>query len=313
MKKRFLVLSLLICFGSAAALAAKYTVNSSGKVTNPNGQTQNSSTLQKQASQQYNTYSSQTYTQNKVVLTGQAPIIDIVMDYSGSMSNWINAAKVAMTTIVNQIPQGTKIGFRTFGQDSGSNPYSPTVEKAKKIIKKANGIYSAVVSSPTTAYLGNTSGYCAATKSIVPVTTYNPTTLLAGMNMTKIGGATPLTYALHQAVNSDLSSFPTTSTKKIVLITDGDETCGGDPCAFVRDLVSKRKDIIIDVVLVSAYSNKLKCLSDATGGKFYTANDTYNFSNALTESITNTPAQSITPQTQPPQQQPTQQYEYTNE
>jgi len=308
MKKISLVICILLCFASASAFAAKYKVNTSGRVTNPNGQTQQSSVIQNQV-QQYNTYSAQSYTANKVVLTTSVSNIDIVMDYSGSMSNWIKAAKVTMSMIVSQIPQSTKIGFRTFGQDSGNNPYTPVVEKAKKIIKAENGKYKAVITTGSATgsngYLGNTSGYCTATKQIVPISSYNESALISGMNTTKIGGATPLTYALYQAVNSDFASLPSNVKKKIILITDGDETCGGDPCAFVRDLVSKRKDIIIDVVLVSSYSNQLQCLSNTTGGHFYTANDTYDFSNILIQSIQDAPRQ-----TTPQQQHPTQNYEY---
>jgi len=308
-RKIILLTSMMLCLISASAMAAKYKVNTSGKVTNPTGQVQQSSVIQQQVPQQINTYTAPNYTNNKIVLSNQVANIDIVMDYSGSMSNWINVAKSTMSAIVNQIPASTKIGFRVFGQDSGSNPYSPLVTKAKKIVKQANGKYKAVADNGTNGCLGMTSGSCAATAQVVPVTTYNAASLISGMNRTQIGGATPLTYALYQAVNQDFSGFPTNYKKKIILITDGDETCGGDPCAFARELVSKRKDIVIDVVLVSSYSNNLQCLATTTGGKFYNANNPYNFADAITDSIKTAPNQ---PQTTQPQQQsqPTQNYEY---
>ena len=309
MKKLFIILAiLLVC--SISVYAATYKINTKGVVTNPQGKVQtNSQNLQNQTASPYNTYTATSYVNNKIVLSNQVGVIDIVMDYSGSMSYWINAAKNTMGNIVYQIPQSTKIGFRAFGQNSGNNPYYGIVEKAKKVVKGKNGKYTAVVGKSTTnSYLGSTSGSCSATIQVVPVSTYNAATLTYGMNATKIGGATPLTYALHQAVHSDFANLPTNYTKKIILITDGDETCGGDPCAFARSLVATRKDIIIDVVLVSSYSNKLQCLTSATGGNFYTTNNLSSFNNAIINSITTTPAQTSAPSAQTQQQ--TQQYEF---
>lgn len=309
MRRLFIILTILaVC--SISVYAATYKINTKGVVTNPQGKVQtNSSSLQSQPANPYNTYTAPAYVDNKIVLSNQVGVIDIVMDYSGSMSYWINAAKSTMGNIVYQIPQSTKIGFRAFGQNSGNNPYYGIVEKAKKVVKDKNGNYKAIVGGSTKqSYLGSTSGSCSATIQVVPVSTYNAATLLYGMNATKIGGATPLTYALHQAVNSDFANLPTNYTKKIILITDGDETCGGDPCAFARNLVATRKDIIIDVVLVSSYSNKLQCLSNATGGSFYTTNSLSTFNNAIINSITTTPAQTSQPAQQPQPQ--TQQYEY---
>lgn len=97
-----------------------------------------------------------------------------------------------------------------------------------------------------------------------------------------------MVLALSQAVNKDFSGMDTVNKKKIILITDGDENCGGDPCAFARDLVSKRKDIVIDVVLVSSNSVGLRCLTSSTGGKIYNPTDTQGFINSITNSIQNT-------------------------
>ena len=72
--------------------------------------------------------------------------------------------------------------------------------------------------------------------------------------------------------------------KKIVLVTDGGETCGGNPCEFIRNLVKYRKDIIIDVVMVNG-SNKLRCLADETGGKYYNTLNSVDFNNALNKTF----------------------------
>ena len=102
MKKTLLILLILFTC-SITAFAASYKVNTKGKVTTPKGQVQQSSTVLTQQNL-YNNYQSQQYVNNQQVLTNASGIIDIVMDYSGSMAYWINAAKNSMAAIVNQLP-----------------------------------------------------------------------------------------------------------------------------------------------------------------------------------------------------------------
>ena len=123
------------------------------------------------------------------------------------------------------------------------------------------------------------------------------------MNSVQIGGSTPLTLALEQAVTSDFGGMSNTQPKKIILITDGGENCGGDPCAFANALVAQRKDVTIDVVLVSSNSKELVCLAKTTGGKFYNTEDVYSFTNVLIESMQDTPASTT-------ETEPTQHYEF---
>ena len=119
------------------------------------------------------------------------------------------------------------------------------------------------------------------------------------MNSVSIGGSTPMVLALQKTVYNDFASIPTSEPKKIVLITDGGENCGGDPCAFARKL--NRPDIHIDVVLVSSNSRELVCLSRETGGNFYTLDNVSDLAKTVTQSMTTT------------EQEPQQSYEFVNE
>lgn len=302
------VISLILMSGFAlAATAAKYKVNTHGKVTSPAGTTQNSSVLNN-SSDFYNNYTSQNYVNTQQVIKSYVPTIDIVMDYSGSMSYWIAEAKRSMSAIISQLPAGTAVGFRVFGHSSnGFNKYSPIMAKVTSITKKGNGGYKINASTPD--YLGNISGSCQATRQLVKVAVNDSSALLNGMNSVNIGGSTPLTLALKQAVDDDFAGMGTSSPKKIILITDGGENCGGDPCAYAKSLVKQRRDITVDVVLVSSYSNELKCLADTTGGRLYTPSDLNSFTTSIYNSMTNTNNTTL-PQPQQTQQEPEQQYEY---
>lgn len=231
----------------------------------------------------FNNYQAQNYIATNQVNANSVGIIEFVMDYSGSMSNWIGVAKRSMAEILAQIPAATKVGFRVFGYDyNGSNPTTiSTVKEVKKIIKQGNKFK--IITEK--GCLGTTKGVCLATQQVAPITTVNTNALLSGMNSVNLGGATPLVYALDRAVYQDFSSFDTVTPKKIVLITDGGENCGGDPCAFAKKLMQKRSDVHIDVVLVSSNSKNLACLSNTTGGHFYKVDDLSNFSTVINQSM----------------------------
>ena len=54
----------------------------------------------------------------------------------------------------------------------------------------------------------------------------------------------------------------------VVLVSDGYDSCGGDPCAAATALRQMRPDISINVVAMSRSIEQLRCVSDATGGQF---------------------------------------------
>ena len=285
--KKYIITILVCCIlASGYVFAAKYKVNTSGTVKNSSGKVMTSpaNTINQNY---YNNYYPQSYVASNQVNATQAGIVEIVMDYSGSMANWIYAAKRSMASIVSQISPNVMLGFRVFGHDDyGKNPNSKsTVQEVKKIVKKGKKI--AVVTESSA--IGTTSGACSATKQVSSIALANSNNLLSGMNSVDIGGATPLVYALDRTVNQDFKNYDTSTAKKIVLITDGGENCGGDPCAFARKLMQKRSDVHIDVVLVSSHSKSLNCLASYTGGHFYTVDNLSDFSNVLTDSIKSIP------------------------
>lgn len=284
------ILSLIIAgmvLTAGTALGAKYTINKSGTVKTQTGQII-TSPANSVNQNYYNNYQMQNYVANNQVNQNPVNTVEIVMDFSGSMSNWIVAAKKSMAAILAQIPSTTQVGFRVFGHDSdGNNPTSiHTLQDVKKIVKNGNKFTVVTERGP----IGTTKGACSATKQVSPIISANVNSILAGMNSVDIGGATPLVYALDRAAYQDFAYLDTTSPKKIVLITDGGENCGGDPCAFARNLMKKRSDIHIDVVLASSYSKSLSCLASTTGGHMYNVNNLADFSKTLTKTITSEPA-----------------------
>ena len=66
----------------------------------------------------------------------------------------------------------------------------------------------------------------------------------------------------------------------IILITDGYETCGDDPCSFITRIMQVRNDIKIDVIGITVTENeysKLNCISKAAKGNFFAVNSPDDF------------------------------------
>ncbi len=94
-------------------------------------------------------------------------------------------------------------------------------------------------------------------------------------------GKTPLAYSLQKA-SEDLRAHKN-KPKRIILVTDGAETCGGDPCKIAEQL-KREHDIRIYVVgyaLTPDDAERLRCLSGVTGGRFFDAFDINSLLNAL--------------------------------
>lgn len=90
-------------------------------------------------------------------------------------------------------------------------------------------------------------------------------------------GTTPIAHTL----NNCASDFPDSPKARniIILITDGIEECGGDPCAVSMQLQKKGiilKPFVIGIGLSAAFTDQMGCI-----GKFYDAASEENFKNIL--------------------------------
>jgi Mg-chelatase subunit ChlD len=99
-------------------------------------------------------------------------------------------------------------------------------------------------------------------------------------------GQTPIAYALNQAAG-DFESLQ--SERVLVLVTDGIESCGGDPVAAARTL--REQDVMIHVIgfgLSSAVDEdaaSLQAVADASGGRFITAGSAEELKEALAVTV----------------------------
>ncbi len=105
-------------------------------------------------------------------------------------------------------------------------------------------------------------------------------------------GGTPLTEGVRLAAETlEYRSEP----GAIVLITDGDETCGGEPCQLAAELAADGADLTVHVIGFKVRSSHFswedkaestvvsvaRCLADRTGGQYLSAETVEDLVDAL--------------------------------
>jgi len=122
----------------------------------------------------------------------------------------------------------------------------------------------------------------------VPVGPLNPAAVgqrIAAL-VAKNGAKTPIGASLDKAAD-DLKSV--TGEKLVVLVTDGEETCGGDPVAAIANLrkagVTTRVSIVGFALEDQQLAATFRRWSDAGGGAFFDAKDAAGLDQSLTAAL----------------------------
>lgn len=177
--------------------------------------------------------------------------LEIIVDVSGSMNEAIsgkskmNIAKEVLTTTINGIPDTSFVGLRVYG-DQGT-------------VAEKN---------------------CTDTRLLAPIAKINKTDLISKINSLTPKGWTPIDYSLRQSKND----FNPEYGKVIILISDGEETCGGDPCAAIKELKNSGFDVTVHTVgfdVGDVAEKQLKCIADATGGEYKSAKNASELAESL--------------------------------
>lgn len=106
--------------------------------------------------------------------------------------------------------------------------------------------------------------------------------LIKDINILKPRGKTPLAASLEQ-VGKYVKDYEQEAT--IVLVSDGLETCGGDPCRVAAELRRQGVKVIIHVVgfdVSGEAAEQLKCIAEAGGGRYFQADTAESLAAALT-------------------------------
>lgn len=175
-----------------------------------------------------------------------------VLDGSGSM--WgqvdgvakITTAKQVMTGLLKGLPKQTNVGLMTYGHRS--------------------------------------KGDCKDVELLVPLGPLDSDRLAKRIDSIQPKGKTPLNYSLEQS--QPLFASLKGQSNNIVLVSDGKETCGGDPCRTAAKLAAADIGLKIHVVgfdVSKEESTQLECIAKEGKGRYFQAKNTQGFRDALAQ------------------------------
>ncbi|MBS9535895.1 VWA domain-containing protein [Mycobacterium sp. M1] len=179
--------------------------------------------------------------------TGQAPVPTVlILDASGSMNETdapgprIDAAKHAAQELIDGLPDGTAAALLAYGTGTGSAE-----------AEKPAG--------------------CQDVKVLIPMGPVNHQQMAAQIAGLRASGYTPIDLALRTAVSQlPVGDMP----QSIILVSDGEDTCGAPPCDTAREAVHRYPNITISTVgfkTDGTAGDQLRCIAEVTGGLFVTA------------------------------------------
>jgi Mg-chelatase subunit ChlD len=183
----------------------------------------------------------------------------IILDASYSMSEPIEqgsedkmvAAKRTVLEVLRNISPSTRVGLRVYG--NSANQFTA----------------------------------CRATSLLVPLGENNRNLIASKMISLKPTGATPISYAVLRSLREDFNTV--NGTQSIILISDGIETCGEDPCDVAVKMQQMGIHIKINVIGLGlqdyAAVKQLRCVALATKGQYYTANTAAELANSLNQAL----------------------------
>ncbi|MGI5358757.1 VWA domain-containing protein [Streptomyces sp. CA-252508] len=199
-----------------------------------------------------------------------APKVELVLDVSGSMratdidgKSRMAAAKQAFNEVLDAVPPEVQLGIRTLGAD-----YPGKDRKTG----------------------------CKDTRQLYPVGPLDRTEAKTAVATLAPTGWTPIGPALLGAAD-DLEGGD--ATRRIVLITDGEDTCAPlDPCEVAREIAAKGIHLTIDTLgLVPDAKTRaqLVCIAEATGGTYTSVRHTDELSERVSQLVDRAAEPVLTP------------------
>ncbi|SIT72315.1 Ca-activated chloride channel family protein [Edaphobacillus lindanitolerans] len=175
--------------------------------------------------------------------------VEILLDASGSMANVIGSktrmelAKEAIRSFASSLPAEANAGLRVYG-------HKGTGSKADKAMS------------------------CASNELVYPIQPYEESQLAESLNQFNPAGWTPLAGAIGQA-QKDLEPYKGEHDENVIfVVSDGMETCGGDPVQSAAALKASGISPIVHIIgfdVASKEEQQLQDVAEAAGGTYTNA------------------------------------------
>ncbi|MEZ4495928.1 MAG: VWA domain-containing protein [Thermomicrobiales bacterium] len=172
--------------------------------------------------------------------------VQLIVDSSGSMGEEIEpgetrvqAAKGALNDVIDILPTnpGINVGLRIYGHEGNNTQAGRPVS-------------------------------CQSSELVVPMAGVDKDALRAEVDGIEPVGWTPIALSLNRAA-ADFPAASDTVKNAVILVTDGLETCGGNPCTASRNLITGDGQVVTHVIGFALREDEranLQCIVDESGG-----------------------------------------------
>ena len=172
--------------------------------------------------------------------------VQLIVDSSGSMGEEIEpgetrvqAAKGALNDVIDILPTnpGINVGLRIYGHEGNNTQAGRPVS-------------------------------CQSSELVVPMAGVDKDALRSEVDGIEPVGWTPIALSLNRAA-ADFPAASDTVKNAVILVTDGLETCGGNPCTASRNLITGDGQVVTHVIGFALREDEranLQCIVDESGG-----------------------------------------------
>jgi von Willebrand factor type A domain len=169
--------------------------------------------------------------------------VELIIDDSGSMAQRIvggrkiDVAKQVFSGLIQDLPPDSQIAVRTYGR--------------QEVYTKRD---------------------CHDMELMTPFGPNTPSRVLPGVQALKPNGMTPIAASLEEAAKDFVGKDGQNNI--IVLLSDGEEDCNGDPCAAAQRVHDAGIHLQVNVIglnVLPKERTQLQCVANAGGGKYYDA------------------------------------------
>lgn len=177
--------------------------------------------------------------------------VEVILDVSGSMAatiggkRKIDLAKQAVIQFLNQLPDQANVAIRVYGHEGKS----VMADKARS---------------------------CSSSELVYPLKPFDREQMEQVIASFEPSGWSPIAASL-RAAKKDLEPYPKTENLNVLyLVSDGFETCDGDPVETVRELRQTEMKPMVNIIgfdVDNEGQKRLKEVAVAGGGEFLSAKD----------------------------------------
>jgi Ca-activated chloride channel family protein len=191
-----------------------------------------------------------------------------------------------------------------------SGSMNERIRGESKIVIARRAVRELVESLPDNTRLGlvvysHRRNACDDIELLIPPAPLDKPAFIAAVDALKPNGRTPVAASIEFAA---LALNYTKNKASIILVSDGEETCGGDPCATAKKLSENAAGLTIHAVafdLTARQARAFACVASTTKGRFLQANDAATLKDALVVAVSEStvsvkaepPAEDLSPAT----------------